>query len=90
MEEPSLRTLAARIGAYALHAQRDPKITTARARAAFLARFVQQVDPEGKLPEAERLRRAEYAKSEYFARLALKSAKARQRRKAQAQSEDGS
>jgi hypothetical protein len=90
VDEPNIRTLAARVGAYSLHAQRDPKITTARARAAFLARFVDEVDPERKLPEAERLRRAEYAKSAYFARLALASAKARRRKAQAATAKDGS
>ena len=47
------RSLRARIGAYSLHAQRDPHETTAAARKSFLARFELEVDPEGTLPEAE-------------------------------------
>ena len=88
-EKPLLRVLEysrsemsmrGRIGAYALHARRDPKETTAKARRAFLDRFVDEVDPERVLPEAERNRRAVAAKKAYFSRLALKSAKARRRK----------
>ena len=39
------------------------------------------VDPEGVLPEAERIRRAEHARKAYFTRLALKSAQARRRKR---------
>ncbi len=74
------RSLRARIGAHALHAQVvDPAAHTAPARAAFLDRFEREVDPDGALPPAERARRAEHAKRAYFARLALASAKARRR-----------
>jgi hypothetical protein len=52
---------------------------TAAARRAFLDRFARQVDPDGVLDLEERNRRAEHAKAAYFARLALKSAKARRR-----------
>ena len=47
------------------------------ARAAFLNKFEDQVDPDRVLPEAERLRRAESARKAHFARLALASARAR-------------
>lgn len=75
----SERKLRARIAAHALHAQRDPRETTAKARGIFVARFAHEVDPDGTLPAAERERRAEHARKAYFARLALKSAKARRR-----------
>jgi hypothetical protein len=73
-EEASLR---GRIGAFVQKARHDPRVSTAAARAAFLAQFERQVDPAGELPEAERRRRAEYARRAYFARLALLSARAR-------------
>ncbi len=77
---PEQRSLRARIGAHALHAQVvDPAAHTAPARAAFLDRFEREVDPDGALPPEERARRAEHAKRAYFARLALASAKARRR-----------
>lgn len=81
MLTPSERSLRSRIAAYALHSTRDPKETTAKARQTFLARFEKEVDPEGILPEAERLRRAECAKKAHFARLALASSKARRKQR---------
>jgi hypothetical protein len=76
--------LRGRIGAYRLHATHDPRETTAAARAKFLARFEREVDPDGLLPEPERLRRAEMARKAYFAALALKSSRTRARRSKQA------
>ena len=78
MSDP-LASLRGRIGAYALHAQGGTN--TAPARAAFMGRFEIAVDPDGILPPAERARRAEAARKLYFAKLALKSAKARARNK---------
>src|SRR5829696_9208500 len=79
---PAERSLRARLAAYALHAQRDPRETTANGRAAFLARFDREVDPEGLLEPEERRRRAEQARRAYFTRLALASAKARRAKRA--------
>jgi len=76
---PAERSLRARLAAYALHGQRDPREITAKARAAFLAKFEQQADPEGVLPLEERRRRAESLRRAHFARLALASVKARKR-----------
>jgi hypothetical protein len=72
--------LRGRVGAHTLHARRDPRETTAKARATFLARFEAAVDPEGVLPEPERRRRAEHARKAHMARLALKSARMRARK----------
>jgi hypothetical protein len=58
----------------------DPTEATKPAREAFLARFEREVDPEKKLSNAERTRRATHLKKAYFTRLALKSAKARRAR----------
>jgi hypothetical protein len=77
----SLRSLIARLGAETLHSKHDSREITAAGRAKFLERFLDEVDPDRVLPEAERLRRAEHAKSAYFTRLALASAKARQKKK---------
>lgn len=73
------RSQAARIGAHSMHALYDARETTKAGRAAFMARFLTQVDPDNALSELERNRRAGSAKKAYFARLALKSAKARRR-----------
>jgi hypothetical protein len=78
---PGERALRARLGAYAMHARNDARETTAKARAAFLARFERLADPEGRLPAAERERRAQQLRRAYFARLALASAKARRARR---------
>ncbi len=79
LEERSLR---GRIGAYALHSKYDSKEITKAARHAFLSKWEAEVDPQGVLPENERLRRAENALKAHMAKLALKSAKARAARKA--------
>lgn len=79
---PAERTKRARQAAYAMHAKNDPKATTAKARATFLQRFVDEVDPDRTLPEAERERRAECARKAYYAGLALRSSVARRRRSA--------
>ena len=79
---PAERTLRARLAAHAMHGRHDARATTAKARAAFLARFEQQADPDGLLTPAERERRAQQLRSVYFAQLALASAKARRARRA--------
>ncbi len=84
MLSPEERAMRGRIGAYVTHSRHDPRETTAKARATFLDQFERQVDPDGVLPEAERLRRAEAARKAYFTRLAYKSAKARKLKKRQA------
>lgn len=81
---PAEKTLRARLAAHTLHAQVDGRTHTAPARAAFNARFEKQVDPDGILAPAERARRAESARKAYFAGLALKSARARRKRREQA------
>jgi len=77
----SVRSQAARIAALDKWTHADPVAGTAAARATFLERFEDEVDPDRELPEAERLRRAKCARSAYFARLALLSAKARRQKK---------
>jgi hypothetical protein len=79
---PKSRRLAGRIGAYRLHATHDPRETTEKARAAFLASFVDEVDPNRVLPEPERLRRATAARKAHFATLAYLSARKRAMKKA--------
>lgn len=69
---------AGRIDAYEKWARtEDRTAATASARRAFNERFEKQVDPEGKLPPAERSRRAEFAKKGYYTRLGQLSARAR-------------
>lgn len=77
---PAERSLRARIGGYSLSATHDPRETTKPARAAFLAGFEREVDPDGVLTITERARRAAAARKAHFAKLALKSSRARRRR----------
>jgi hypothetical protein len=63
-----------------MHAQNDPRETSARGRQAFMRSFYDGL-PEG-LTDEERERRADQARKAYFAGLAFKSAKARRQRKA--------
>lgn len=74
---PAQRGLRARLAAYERWSRHDPVAGTAPARAAFADRFLRQVDPDGVLPEDERLRRADSARRAYFTRLALASSRAR-------------
>ena len=77
------RTLIAKLAAHESWANTsDPAARTAPARAAALARFEHEVDPDGTLPPAERARRAASKRKAYFARLALRSAQVRRARTA--------
>jgi len=67
---PTQRSQRARIAALARHSRTDGLTATQAARETFLARFERQVDPEGVLNPAERLRRAELAKREHFQSMA--------------------
>lgn len=77
-------SLRGRIGAHTLHGRYDSRQLTSPARAAFLGRFALEADPDGVLHPEERARRAHHLRKAYFAKLALKSAQARRRRKANA------
>lgn len=75
---PAERKLAAQIAAHESWANTtDRSKRTAKARAALMAKFEVQADPEGKLLPAERALRAEHLRKAHFQRLALASAKSR-------------
>jgi len=79
-DKASDRSLAARIAAHDSWAQTpDRSARTAPARAALLAKFERDVDPDGVLAPAERRRRAESARRAHYTRMALRSAQARRR-----------
>lgn len=81
-ESPAERSLRARSAAYMKWARTDDRqAATAPARAAARNRFDKQVDPDGVLPEAERIKRADCARRAFYADMARKSAAARRRRK---------
>ena len=71
-EQRSLRAKAAVDASWAHTSDRAAR--TEPARRAALARFEQQVDPTGDLPEAERKRRADAVRRSYFRFLAMRSA----------------
>lgn len=74
----SEKSLAASAAAHVSWAYTDNRSArTARARAALLAKFEKEVDPEGTMLPAERAKRAEHLRKAYYTRLALKSAQAR-------------
>jgi hypothetical protein len=82
---PGERSIRARIGAETVHGLYDSRELTAKAREkspSSLNYWERKADPDGVLPEAERLRRAEHLRRAYFARLSLASAKARRRKAA--------
>ena len=79
--DAQFRRMRAQLGAHALHARYDAKETTRKARETFLAKFLLEVDPEGRLPLPERQRRALHARKAHMMRLTLKSLKTRVRRR---------
>ncbi len=80
---PSERVLRARMAAHISWAKTDDRSArTAPARKAALARFEDQVDPDGRLSATERTRRTEHAMRAHMTRLALRSAQVRRRRPA--------
>jgi hypothetical protein len=80
---PEQRSLRASIAAHAMHAKNDSREITAAGRAAFLKRFLDEVDAATPgLPEAERLRRAEHRLRAHMRRLALRSSRVRARKAA--------
>lgn len=72
-----IRAQCGRIGAYVTHGRYDSREITKPARDGFLRRFLEEADPDGRLPPAERQRRAESLLKAHMARLALRSAQAR-------------
>lgn len=82
--DPELRKIQARSAAHTLHSKYDSHELTAPARAAFVARFERQVDPEGVLPAAERQRRAQHALKAHMIALSYRALKRRRQHRAEA------
>jgi hypothetical protein len=80
--DPTVRTLIAKAAIHTRLATEDRQEMTRAANEANASRWERLVDPEGKLPPAERATRAEHARKAYFSRLAVKSVQARRRRAA--------
>ncbi len=82
--DPEAARMRGRLGGLTRAAKHDSREMTEPARRAFFARFEAQVDPEGKLPEEERTKRAMAALRAHMARLAYERHKARRERQAAA------
>ena len=76
---PQDRVLRARLAAQTKWSRHDPREGTQKARDAFLQSFIDKVDPDRLLPDAERRRRAESARRAHFTKMALASARSRRR-----------
>lgn len=74
---PEQRTQRARLAALTRWSREDPSTNAARGQAGLLARFEREVDPNGELAPAERLRRAEAARRAHMVRLAFRSSRIR-------------
>jgi len=68
-----------RAGGYSKAAKYSPEELTGPARRGFWAKWEREVDPEGKLSEAERQRRAQALLKSHMTKLALKSSRKRKR-----------
>ena len=83
MLTPAERSLRSRIAAHTLQSRYDSKVLTAparqAARIALDARLTAEISNSGALNKIELARRLDHARRAHFARLALKSAKARRR-----------
>jgi hypothetical protein len=80
--DPEEMARRGRIGAHVLHSRHDSSEIAARAREGLARKYLDEVDPDRTLPEAERLRRAEHARRAHLARAARLSVLARSTRKA--------
>lgn len=79
---PAQLSLRGRLAAHASWANTaDRTARTANGRAAARARFEQMVDPDGTLPEAERIARAQQAQQAHMLRMSLKASQARARKR---------
>jgi hypothetical protein len=77
---PEQRRLRAQIAANTRWSREDPLPTAIRGQAGLTAKFEREIRSEfPNLPDHEVARRVESARKAHFARLALKSAKARSR-----------
>jgi hypothetical protein len=77
---PEQRGLRARIAAntrWAHSSNAEAKANGKRAQRGLLEKFAREIDPDGLLPEKERIKRAEQARQAHMQRLALASSKAR-------------
>jgi hypothetical protein len=85
---PKAKSLSHQIAANVRWSKEDPTRQGEILRAGLERRFLDEVDPNRELSEAERIRRAESARKAFYQRLALASAKARRERSVRRQGGD--
>lgn len=79
-ESPSDKSLHGRIAAYERWSRtEDRTAATEPARAGLNAKFIAEIDPEGKLEPADLASRLQARRKAHFARLSLLSAQSRRR-----------
>jgi hypothetical protein len=78
---PKAKSLPHQIAANARWSKEDPTRQGQLLRAGLDKRFLDEVDRDRKLPEAERQRRAENARRAFYQRMTLASVKARRARR---------
>lgn len=81
MDQVKRKSMQQSIKADLMHARHDPRVTSAKARAAWAEKFLREVDPEGVLSPEERERRAFHLMRAHMKTMALKSADARAKRR---------
>lgn len=80
---PAQRTMLAQMAAHTLHATHDStKLTENARKASNVTRFEKMVDPNNELPEDERRRRVDQARSAYMRGLAYKRSRTASKKKA--------
>lgn len=80
---PEQRSLRSRMAAACLHAEGKTNTAAAtRSSPASVEYWANKIDPDGALPEAVRLKRAEHARRAHMLKLALASSRARAARRA--------
>jgi hypothetical protein len=79
---PEERSLRARMAAHNRWAKEENRpAATQPARDAYLQKFLDEVDPDGELPEAERRKRADNARAAHLARMRYEGLKKRRGKK---------
>jgi hypothetical protein len=82
--DPIIMALRGRVGGLVRSARHDGREMTASARAAYLTKLQEQVDPAGVLPLDERRRRAEALRRARLAQASLAAAEKRRASRARA------
>lgn len=90
MSDVAKRASTGRIGGLIAWSRNDPETMVGPAHRGFRRRFERLVDPNGTLPEAERMVRADRLRRAYMLSLAAKSAAVRRKEKAGRDRESGS